>query len=309
MVDVVVVGSLMIDLVSVVDRIPKLGETIHGRSFQQNFGGKGANQCVAAGRLGASVALIGNVGDDQYGTQYLAELKNNSINTEFVQQVSGCNTGIASIWVDGKGQNSIIITANANERLTIEDVTRAESLIKTAKIVICQLEVPQEVTLAALKMAKKHNVRSIFNPAPAVKDLSTTFLQYTDIFCPNETEAELLCGFPVDSDESCQRALTFFLEQGARVPVITLGERGAAFATKEHPDMQTVKTDAVVPVDSTGAGDAFVGALACLLATKPDTDFAEAVSRACKYASLTVQSAGTQPSYPTRQQLHMSFFH
>ncbi|XP_055332697.1 ribokinase-like, partial [Paramacrobiotus metropolitanus] len=251
MAEIVVVGSLMIDLVSVTERIPKPGETIHGKSFAQNFGGKGANQCVAAQRLGAHTAMIGNVGDDDFGHQYKTEFENSGANTDYLRQISNCRTGIASIWVEASGQNSIIITANANEKLTAKNVAEAAKVIKAAKMVICQLEVSQEASLEALKLAKADGVRSIFNPAPATSELNAAFWNVLDIICPNETEAELLCGFPVDSEESYQKAIDFLLGKGAQTVILTLGEKGAVFASKDSQKITHVTTSKVHVADST----------------------------------------------------------
>ncbi|GAU93914.1 hypothetical protein RvY_05777 [Ramazzottius varieornatus] len=316
--DIVVVGSMMMDLVSTVERLPKVGETIHGISFEHNYGGKGANQCVAAASLGATTAMVGLVGEDSYGKKYLRHLREleigegstSGIDLEQVFQTSKAMTGIASIWVDGQGNNSIIITAGANSDLKVSDLKGADHLLKKAKMIVCQLEIPIETTLEVLRRAKEYGCRSIFNPAPAVKDLPAEFLSYSDILCANETEAELLCGFPVDTDDACQRALAFLLERGPNTAIITLGERGAVFATKDSPKTQFVTVDQVKVVDTTGAGDAFVGALAHFLVADPEGEgkLREAVRKACKYASLTVQFPGSQKSFPAIENMMADFF-
>ncbi|XP_078398832.1 ribokinase isoform X4 [Cetorhinus maximus] len=243
--DVVVVGSCMTDLVSYTPRLPKAGETIHGHKFFIGFGGKGANQCIQAARLGAKSAMVSKVGKDSFGDNYIENFKSNGVSTVYVGQTDEASTGVAPITVNDEGQNAIIIVAGANLLLNSEDLERASQVIGCAKVVVCQLEIRPAITLEALKIAHKAGAKTIFNPAPAVADLDPEFYKETDVFCCNETE---------------------------------------------------------------GAGDSFVGALAFYMAHYPCMELDEMSRRACDIASVSVQSQGTQASYPYRAQLPQELF-
>ncbi|KAF5896221.1 ribokinase isoform X1, partial [Clarias magur] len=186
--DVVVVGSCMTDLVSQAPRLPKAGETIHGHKFFIGFGGKGANQCVQAARLGAKAAMVCKVGKDFFGSSYIQNFKENSVNTAFVTQTAEAMTGAASIIVNDAGENAIVIVAGANMLLGEEELERARSALGKAKVLLCQLEISSHISLQALRMARKSNVKSIFNPAPAIPDLHPDFYKVSDVFCCNESE-------------------------------------------------------------------------------------------------------------------------
>lgn len=319
-------------------RLPKAGETILGTKFAQNFGGKGANQCVAANRLGATTAMVGRVGDDSFGQSYYDYLKSlPRMNVEFLaRQVDSAN-GVAPIWVDeNTGENYIIIIPGANAHLSVDDVRRAEiTIIRPATVLATQLEVPMETTLEALRVARKHGVLTIFNPAPYTEQLDEEIYRHCDIVCPNEVECEQMTGFKIageDGDgpvstENAEKAAQYFFQRGCRCLIVTVGKRGCMYR------LQSEKNCVVVPiidkvaqvVDSTGAGDAFVGSLAFFLAGKLNKRIKihkgdkcggndagdmlsgelvkEAVEFAGKIASLSVQKAGTQPSYPRSEQL------
>ncbi|XP_051880982.1 ribokinase isoform X3 [Pristis pectinata] len=243
--DVVVVGSCMTDLVSFAPRLPKPGETIHGHKFFIGFGGKGANQCIQAARLGAKAAMVCKVGNDTFGENYIENFKSNGISTEYVAQTSEASTGVASITVNDDGQNEIVIVAGANLLLNSEDLEQASNAIRCAKVVVCQLEIQTAISLEALKIAHDAGVKTIFNPAPATADLDPDFYKKTDVFCCNETE---------------------------------------------------------------GAGDSFVGALAFYMAHYPCMELEEMSRRACDIATVSIQSQGTQTSYPSRAQLPQELF-
>jgi len=301
--DVIVVGSCMTDLVSRVPRLPNAGETIHGSTFTIGFGGKGANQCVIASRLGAKSAMVGKVGSDSFGQNYLQNLKDNNINIDHLGVTSEASTGVAPIAVNDKGENSIVIVAGANLLLSVDDVQRASMLISKSKVLVCQLETRPETSLAALKLARQNGILTILNPAPAVPDLDTAIYKFCDIICPNETEAEVLTGQSVKSLEDASSAAHHFLSLGCSSVVMTLGERGVIYLRADMTEPIHIPATRVTPVDTTGAGDAFVGALAFYLSTMPKLGIEESMRRACAVATISVQASGTQTSYPYRNQL------
>jgi len=319
-VDIAVVGSCNVDLISYVDRLPKAGETICASKFEIGCGGKGANQCVMAAKLGASTSMISSVGDDDFGQMYLRNFTELNIDTRYVKQVSGIPTGVAPITVyESTGENSIIIAKGANEHITASDLKHAKGIITGAKVVICQLEIDLDITLAALKMAHETGVCTIFNPAPAVKDLPYEFLRNTSILCCNETEAELMTGMSVSSDDQVEAAAYRLLEMGPSTVIITLGARGAAIintstGSEKHSAAQFVQVQDAYKcsqvVDTTGAGDSFVGSLAFFLscAELKQLTLAQCVQRAVNIAAVSVTKKGTQKSYPTRQELRQELF-
>ncbi|XP_006239868.1 ribokinase isoform X3 [Rattus norvegicus] len=209
---VVVVGSCMTDLVSLTSRLPKTGETIHGHKFFIGFGGKGANQCVQAARLGAKAAMVCKVGNDSFGNNYIENLKQNHISTEFTYQTRDAATGTASIIVNNEGQNIIVIVAGANLLLNTEDLKKAAHVISRAKVMICQLEISPAASLEALTMARSSGVKTLFNPAPAIADLDPRFYTLSTVFCCNESEG---------AGDSFVGALAFYL---AYYPSLSLEE-------------------------------------------------------------------------------------
>ncbi|KAK3576330.1 hypothetical protein CHS0354_039736 [Potamilus streckersoni] len=302
-ISVTVVGSCNTDLISYVPRLPKQGETIQGSRFSMGFGGKGANQCVMAARLGAKAAMVAKVGADTFGENFIKNFKDNGINRDFVTVTDQSTTGVAPICVEEAGQNSIVIVPGANLLLSEEDVYAAKSLITSSKVVICQLEINPQTTLAALKLAKKFGVLTIFNPAPGLANLDTEFYTYSDIICPNETEAEILTGLPVKSIEDAKMAANILLKRGCGKVIITLGEQGSVIATTDTSEVKHVPAQKVKVVDTTGAGDAFIGSLAFYLAENPHLGLEESVRRATILAGISVQSPGTQTSMPWASEL------
>ncbi len=289
-----VVGACNIDLISFVPRLPKLGETLHGSAFHMGYGGKGANQAVMAAKLGGDVAMVSKVGQDFFGENTLKNFQSWGIDTQHVLFTDQAFSGVAPIAVDPDGHNAIIIVTGANDLLTEEEIEAARPTIAASQLVLCQLEIPIEVSLAALRIGREEGVRTILNPAPGRPDLPEEFYQLSDIFCPNETEAELLSGMPAGTLEQAQAAGRFFLERGARSVILTLGEHGSLLLTAD----ETVHVPArqVDAVDTTGAGDAYVGSLAYFLAA--GKSMSEAMRRASYIASISVQSVGTQVSFP-----------
>ncbi|XP_066912013.1 ribokinase-like isoform X1 [Clytia hemisphaerica] len=253
--DIVVIGSCNVDLISYSDHFPKPGETLCGSSFSVGCGGKGANQCVMAAKLGANVAMISSVGDDNFGEMFLKEFKKENVNIECMHIEAGISTGVAQILVNKEGENCIIIVKGANGRLTTEHVQqKCADVIKKAKVVMFQLEIDLNVTLTSIKFCKENGCFTIFNPAPAVSNLSDDFLKYTTLLCCNETEAEILSGLQVDSPEKRQGAIKGLLQKGPEYVVLTLGSQGAMFAQKGGSIQHVVPDQSVVPdkiVDTT----------------------------------------------------------
>lgn len=298
---VCVVGSANVDLVSYAPRLPALGETLAGTRFETGFGGKGANQAVMAAKLGAHVEMVGRVGDDAFGRDFVAELGRVGVDTEHVVVTPGVSTGVAPIWVDeGSGANAIIVVLGANELVSPDDVDRAGSVLATCRVCVCQWEIPIEAVLAALAAARAAGARTVFNPAPARAELPAEAYALSDVFCPNETETELLTGRSVATLDDAEGAARVLLARGAGAVVLTLGERGALVVRPGAP-ARHVAAPVVRAIDTTGAGDAFVGSLAAYLAA--DISLDDAVGRACEVASVSVQHPGTQKSFPVAADL------
>lgn len=290
-----VVGSSNIDLITKVPRLPKLGETLMGDSFHMGFGGKGANQAVMAAKLGAQVTMVTKVGRDVFGEDTLKNYRAQGIDDQYVLFDQERASGVAPILVDAEGRNLVIIVPGANLGLTPADVQTAREAITRASILICQLEVPVETTLEAFRVAKAGNLTTILNPAPAAP-LPDELLQLSDIIAPNETETELLTGIPIHTIEDAERAARSLMARGPKTVILTLGERGALVLNGEMGwHAPSVKVNAV---DSTGAGDAFVGSLAVFLGEGLGLD--NAVRRANAVAALSVTKIGTQVSFPMR---------
>ncbi|XP_039992434.1 ribokinase isoform X2 [Xiphias gladius] len=249
--DVMVVGSCMTDLVSQATRLPKAGETIHGHKFFIGFGGKGANQCIQAARLGAKTAMVCKVGKDFFGDNYIQNFKDNDVHTDFVGQTSDAATGTASIIVNDAGENAIVIVAGANMLLGSEELQKALPAISHAKVLVCQLEISPQTSLRALRMAQENKVKTIFNPAPAIPDLDPEFYRVSDVFSCNESEAELLTGSSVTTVEEAHRAGQELLKRGCGSVIITLGPQGCVVLKAQESTPKHVPTTAVTALDTT----------------------------------------------------------
>ncbi|KAM4724414.1 ribokinase isoform 2-T2 [Anableps anableps] len=249
--DVVVVGSCMTDLVSQAPRLPKAGETIHGHKFFIGFGGKGANQCIQAARLGVKTAMICKVGKDFFGDNYIQNFKDNDVHTDFVWQTSDAATGAASITVNDAGENAIVIVAGANMLLGEMELQQALPAIRKAKVLVCQLEISAQTSLQALQMAHDNKVKTIFNPAPAVPELDYSFYRVSDVFCCNESEAELLTGYSVNNVEDAHHAAQELLKRGCTAVIITLGPQGCVVLKAQDKTSTHVPSTAVKAVDTT----------------------------------------------------------
>lgn len=295
---VVVVGSLNMDLVVRAPRIPAPGETIIGGEFRTAPGGKGANQAVAAARLGARVAMVGRVGEDDFADQLLGGLDADHVNHQGVARDSGSPTGVALIVVDDGGQNSIVVAPGANMRVSPGDVDAAEQTIAAADVLLLQLEIPLDAVQHAAEVAHDHGVTVVLNPAPA-RDLPAGLLSRVDVLIPNESETGLLTGLPVGSGAELRDAAGALLEQGVSTAILTLGARGALLATGSG--LESIPAFRVQAVDTTAAGDAFAGGFAVALAEgKP---LAEAVRWGNAAGALATTRLGAQPSLPRRGEL------
>ncbi|KAH9523077.1 hypothetical protein Btru_065684 [Bulinus truncatus] len=297
--DVVIVGSCNTDLSSYVSRLPQRGETLTGTRFETGFGGKGANQCVAAAKLGSKTAMVGKLGADVFGEQYLKSLLSDKINCEHVQIVNTASTGVASIFVGNDGSNCIVIVPGANNLLQVEDVNRAETLISSSKLVVCQNEIQQETTLAALKLARKYGVKTIFNSAPADEDLNPELFTVPDFFCANETEAALILQQDVCNVETAKKACQHLIDiKGCKAVIITLGENGVVYQSGKDQDADHIPATPVTAVDTTGAGDSFIGSLAFFMTRMSHLPMSTMIERAGQIAAISVQKPGTQKSFP-----------
>jgi ribokinase len=297
---VAVVGSLNMDLVARVSRMPQPGETLAGHAFAQVAGGKGGNQAVAAARLGAQVAMVGCVGDDAHGAHLRAGLEAQRIDCAALETSASAPTGVALIFVDDSSQNSIVIVAGSNGEVTAEMVARHEAVLAAAEVVVCQLETPPQAVHAALATAHRLGKTVILNPAPATGPLPTAWLPLIDYLIPNELEAATLTGLPVGTPDEAATAAAALRAQGARSVIVTLGAQGALAALG---DAEPVKFAAPVvkAVDTTAAGDTFIGALAAQLAQREPVD--AAIRFAQRAAAISVTRAGAQPSIPLRSEL------
>jgi len=295
---IVVVGSLNMDLVIRTPRFPGPGETIIGSAFHTIPGGKGANQAVAAAKLGAQVTMVGRVGDDAFGTQQIANLSQLGIDVSRIQRDPEAATGVALIVLDEQGQNSIILAPGANMRLTLADLEAAEDALASAAILVLQLETPQKVVEQAIRVARAHGVVVLLNPAPA-RRLPPTLLSQVDVLIPNESETALLTGTEVNDIESARRAAAKLRAPGVGTVILTLGGRGALLL--EGQKATHVPGYRVDVVDTTAAGDAFVGGFAVGLAE--GQELAEAVRLANAAGALAVTKLGAQPSLPTRSEV------
>jgi ribokinase len=296
--DVVVVGSLNMDLVARAQRLPVPGETLLGESFSTVPGGKGANQAVAAARLGARTAMIGCVGDDAFGQKLRAGLEADQVDSRAVRTVPGQSSGVAVIVVDEKGRNGIVVVPGANGQLALEDVDRHAPLIAGARIVALQLEIPLTTVEHAARTARALGKIVVLNPAPA-QPLSPALIACADFLVPNEVEAAILAGVPVDSVQSATEAARRLRAQGAANVLITLGERGVVVVTATG--VQHCAARRVQALDTTAAGDTFIGGFCAALAA--GRGITEAIAFAQAAAALSVTRTGAQTSIPFEREV------
>ena len=297
---VVVVGSSIMDLAVKVQRRPNKGETIVGESFCMYIGGKGTNQAIAAARLGSIVHMVGCIGCDSFGDLFLENFKRDKINTDFVIRDPVIGTGIGTPVIDANGDNSIIIVPQANMMLSPKNVETAAEVIANADILMLQLEVPLDTSQRAAEIAKTNGTIVILNPAPAC-EIPESLFRLVDILIPNQTEAELLSGISINDDDSVKRVAEVLLSKEITVLIITLGELGAILFKDNKTTL--IPPRVVDVVDTTGAGDAYCGALAASLAEGKKIE--DAVYFASAAGALAVTKMGAEPSMPTRQDMEV----
>jgi len=279
------------------DVFPRPGETIFGKRFDLGFGGKGANQAVAARLCGASVGMVAKVGSDLFGPATIKNFKSLGIDAKHVRVAEGVSSGVAPIFVEPNGQNRIIVVKGANDTLSPEDVEAAAPLLRKADTIVMQFEIPLRTVYHTVRFAEANGIRCIVNPAPA-QPVDFKEIRGADYFIPNESEAEAITGMPVRSIEEAKKCADFLLQHGTRRVVITLGERGCLLAGSDGAEL--IPAFKVAAVDTTGAGDAFIGSFAVFLADGIAEK--EALIRANLYAALSTTQVGTQKSFLPRSE-------
>ncbi len=294
---VLVIGSSNTDLVIRANKLPSPGETVLGGTFFTAAGGKGANQAVAAARAGAQVTFVARLGCDDFGTQALSAFQREGIDTQWIVSDPDLPSGVAFILVDERGENSIVVASGANAALSSDQIQ--DQAYQNAEICLLQLEIPIETVVHAADLSARNKTRVVLNPAPAT-DLPEEIWPHLFLITPNQTETEHLTGIPPNSLKNIAKAADKLRQKGAQNAIITLGAQGAFLAT---PD-QTLHIPAfeTTPIDTTGAGDAFNGALSCALSENQSLE--TAIRFACAAGALTVGKAGAQPAIPSRNQIH-----
>jgi ribokinase len=292
---IAVVGSANVDLTTFTGRFPKPGETIFGDSFDLGFGGKGANQAVASRLCGAEVFMVARVGSDLFGPATIENFKKLGIDATHVKQIEGVSSGVAPIFVEPNGQNRIFVVKGANDRLKPADVDAAADLLKTVDCMVLQFEIPLETVYYSVRFARENGILCIVNPAPA-QPVELQALAGLDYFVPNESEAETITGMPVRNVGDAKICAEKLLVGGVKRVIITLGANGSLLAGREG--MEHIPAFSVKTVDSTGAGDAFIGSFAVFLGEGLPEQ--EAIRRANLYAGLSTTGVGTQKSFYDR---------
>ncbi|WP_213936674.1 ribokinase [Pseudomonas sp. dw_612] len=291
---IAVIGSNMVDLITYIDRMPAQGETLEAPGFALGCGGKGANQAVAAAKLGADVLMLTKVGDDMFADNTLANFQRFGIDTRYVQRVPGVSSGVAPIFVQADSHNSILIVKGANAHLAPADIDAAAPALRECSLIVLQLEINVETVYHAIAFGREHNIPVLLNPAPALAGLSREHLAQLDFLVPNESELALISGQTVDSPESALKAAKALVASGIRHVIVTLGQQGALYVGEEGefqiPGLR------VAARDTTGAGDAFIG---CFIQHwSRDRDIRAAMTQAVAYSACSVTGLGTQTSYP-----------
>ncbi|WP_103716033.1 ribokinase [Staphylococcus aureus] len=298
---VVILGSTNVDQFLTVERYAQPGETLHVEEAQKAFGGgKGANQAIATARMQADTTFITKIGTDGVADFILEDFKVAHIDTSYIIKTAEAKTGQAFITVNAEGQNTIYVYGGANMTMTPEDVINAKDAIINADFVVAQLEVPIPAIISAFEIAKAHGVTTVLNPAPA-KALPNELLSLIDIIVPNETEAELLSGIKVTNEQSMKDNANYFLSIGIKTVLITLGKQGTYFATKNQS--QHIEAYKVNAIDTTAAGDTFIGAFVSRL-NKSQDNLADAIDFGNKASSITVQKHGAQASIPLLEEVN-----
>ena len=292
---IAVIGSSNVDLVTYVNRAPVRGETVEAPSFEMGHGGKGANQAVAAAKLGASVVMVSKVGDDLFGEMTIRNLAGFGVDVRRVGRVKGRSSGVATIMVEPSGENSILIVKGANADLSPADVECAAEDLKSCDLILLQLEAPLETVYAAIAFGRRHGVKTLLNPAPATPELDPEKIRDASFLVPNETELAILTGMPVGAEDEIAAAARALTARGVGTVIVTMGSRGALLATPTQ--IRRIAPIPVTPVDTTGAGDAFVGAFARYFAAGFGLE--AALDKAVRYAADSVTRRGAQKAYAT----------
>nr|WP_295827945.1 ribokinase [uncultured Azospirillum sp.] len=295
---IAVVGSNMVDLITYTARMPGPGETIEAPRFEMGCGGKGANQAIAAARLGAEVMMVTKVGDDVFADNTIRNFEESGIDTRYVERVPGTSSGVAPIFVEPSGENSILIIKGANALLSPADVDRAAEDLKGCDLIVMQLEVPLETIYHTIEFGARHGIETLLNPAPAPADLDPKRIGQVTFLVPNQTELATISGLPVTSEAEAETAAKSLIERGIRTVIVTLGARGALLVTKGEATRR-IEPVRVTPVDTTGAGDAFIGSFARYYVENRDLD--AALHMAVRYAADSITRPGTQKSYASRE--------
>ena len=293
---VVVAGSINMDLVTVCERAPKGGETLFGKDFFQVPGGKGAHQAVAIGKLGTQVTMLGKIGNDSFGKDLVASMKNSGVNTEYIEN-SASSTGIAKIIVEANGQNRILVVSGANMDVDRAYIDRHIDVINNSDILVTQLEIPIDTVEYVLKKAKEAGKITILNPAPAAQ-LNDEIIKNSDIIIPNESELGIITGMPANTLNEIEAAAQKLLNMGVKELIVTLGSQGSLHLNKKGSTLHSAYK--VNAVDTTAAGDSFIGGL---VKNIQDDNLDEAIEFATKVSAITVTRKGAQISIPTIEEV------
>lgn len=288
-----VVGSNMVDLITYVNRMPGPGETLEAPAFEMGCGGKGANQAVAAARLGADVMMVTRVGDDVFGDNTIRNLESFGVDTRHVVKVAGKSSGVAPIFVEQSGENSILIVKGANADLLPAEVDKAAADLKQCGLILMQMEVPVETVYHTIELAAQNGIETILNPAPAAANLDPERIRQVTFLVPNESELALLSGLPTETDEAIITAARSLIARGIRTIIVTLGGRGARVITSD--EIVNIEPVKVTPKDTTGAGDAFIGSFARFYAETGEV--VSSLKKASLYAAHSITRPGTQKAY------------
>ncbi|CVI23958.1 Ribokinase [Agrobacterium fabacearum CFBP 5771] len=288
-----VVGSNMVDLITYVNRMPGPGETLEAPAFEMGCGGKGANQAVAAARLGADVMMVTRVGDDVFGDNTIRNLESFGVDTRHVVKVAGKSSGVAPIFVEQSGENSILIVKGANADLLPAEVDKAAADLKQCGLILMQMEVPVETVYHTIELAAQNGIETILNPAPAAANLDPERIRQVTFLVPNESELALLSGLPTETDEAIITAARSMIARGIRTVIVTLGGRGARMITSD--EIVNIEPVKVTPKDTTGAGDAFIGSFARFYAETGEV--VSSLKKASLYAAHSITRPGTQKAY------------
>lgn len=297
---IAVIGSNMVDLITYTHTMPKEGETLEAPDFKLGCGGKGANQAVAAAKLGSNVMMLTKVGDDVFADNTIRNLESFGIETKYVEKVKGTSSGVAPIFVNPSSSNSILIIKGANNYLLPEDIDRAAEDLKRCKLIVLQLEIKLETVYHAIEFGNKHGIQVLLNPAPALKNLDINYACKCDFFVPNESELEIMTGMAINSIDNVRIAAKTLINKGLKNIIVTLGQQGSLWMTQDSE--LHVPAPRVNAVDTSGAGDAFIGCFSHYYVNIGDIE--TAMRKASLYAAYSVMGKGTQASYPSIEKFH-----